>query len=201
MCTTFLLIDYENVQPTDLKRLHDMPCKVRLFVGANQARIPVTLASALQPLGANAEYVLLESSGHNALDFHIAYYIGELSSQEPGATFCIVSKDTGFDPLIQHLTLRGVPVRRFGCVGDVEALHAPAGSLDDSRIDQAMTHLDKLKAARPRKRPTLLSTLRSVAFRNELSEAQVVAVLDALCRRGFVRLEGEKVSYAPAAPC
>ena len=87
--TNYVLVDYENVQTTDLAMLRDGPCKVKVFLGANQAKIPVALAAALQELGANAEYVLLQSSGSNALDFHIAYYIGVLSAQEPSASFHI----------------------------------------------------------------------------------------------------------------
>jgi len=97
--TNYVLVDYENVQPTALAMLRDAsrcfamlrdgPCKVKVFLGANQAKIPVALAAALQELGANAEYVLLQSSGSNALDFHIAYYIGVLSAQEPSASFHI----------------------------------------------------------------------------------------------------------------
>ena len=105
--TNYVLIDYENVQPTDLALLRDAPVKVKVFLGANQAKIPVALAAALQGLGANAEYVLLESSGSNALDFHIAYYIGLLSAQEATAFFHIISKDTGFDPLVKHLKDQG----------------------------------------------------------------------------------------------
>ena len=67
----------------------------------------LSLAAALQTLGSSAEYVTLETTGANALDFHIAYYIGVLSSQDPSAFFHVISKDTGFDPLIKHL--KGMP--------------------------------------------------------------------------------------------
>lgn len=63
MRTNHILIDYENVQPTDLAKLGDGPFKVKVFLGPNQAKVPVALANALQALGKNAEYILLESSG------------------------------------------------------------------------------------------------------------------------------------------
>jgi hypothetical protein len=61
--------DYENVQPKELALLRGGHFKVKLFLGASQAKIPVALAAALHALGTNAEYVLLESRGPNALDF------------------------------------------------------------------------------------------------------------------------------------
>ena len=55
MRTNFVLVDYENVQPKDLSLLKDGPFNVKIFLGPNQSKIPVTLASALQPLGNSVE--------------------------------------------------------------------------------------------------------------------------------------------------
>ena len=44
----YILIDYENVQPKNLTILNGHPFKVLVFVGANQAKVPFELASALQ---------------------------------------------------------------------------------------------------------------------------------------------------------
>lgn len=74
--TNYVLIDYENVQPKDLGLLRDGPFKVKIFLGKHQDKIPVSLATALQALGSDAEYIALDYSGKNALDFHIAYYLG-----------------------------------------------------------------------------------------------------------------------------
>ncbi len=95
--TNYVLVDFENVQPKDIGLLKDGPFKVKVFLGPNQSKIPVALAAALQSLGESAEYIILETAGNNALDFHIAYYIGALSAAEPTAFFHIISKDSGFD--------------------------------------------------------------------------------------------------------
>ena len=79
MRTNFVLVDYENVQPKDIGLLQGGPFKVKVFLGPKQSKVSVALDEALQPLGGNAEYVLLETAGNNAVDFHIAYYIGILS--------------------------------------------------------------------------------------------------------------------------
>ncbi len=116
MRTNFVLVDFENVQPKDLGLLKDDLFKVKLFLGPNQSKIPVALASSLQSLGNNAEYIVLETAGNNALDFHIAYYIGLLSAEDPSAFFHIISKDSGFDPLIKHLKGRKVFAQRSTCI-------------------------------------------------------------------------------------
>ena len=119
MRTNIILVDYENVQPRDIGLLNGGPFKVKVFLGPNQSKVPVTLAAALQTLGGNAEYVPLETVGNNAVDFHIAYYIGVLSSEDPAAYFHIISKDSGFDPLIKHLRGRKIFVQRSTCIADI----------------------------------------------------------------------------------
>ena len=103
MAVNYVLIDFENVQPRNLEILRHHSFRVLVFVGANQSKVPIDLATAMQALGASAQYVKIEGSGKNALDFHIAYYIGEFAAKEPGAHFHIISRDSGFDPLIRHL--------------------------------------------------------------------------------------------------
>ena len=192
--TNYVLIDYENVQPPDLALLKDGPFKVKVFLGANQAKIPITLAAALQQLGANAEYILLASSGSNALDFHIAYYIGNLSAQEPSAFFHVVSKDTGFDPLIAHLRTKGMLAQRSTSISSMPCFRPPLPAAIDAQVDTVVAHLARLKAAKPRAHKTLLSTLHAL-FKKELSGPQLNALFAALCKRGIVKLDGTKVSY------
>ena len=82
---TNVLIDYENVQSEDLSALKQDNFRIIVFVGARQTKIPFETAVALQQLGSNAEYVKISGSGPNALDFHIAFYIGQLAEKDPEA--------------------------------------------------------------------------------------------------------------------
>src|SRR5690606_19399178 len=43
------LIDFENVQPTGVGRLVPGTCRIMLFLGQNQNKVPVELTRALQP--------------------------------------------------------------------------------------------------------------------------------------------------------
>lgn len=98
------LIDFENVQPTGVGRLVPGACRIMLFLGQNQNKVSVELTRALQPFGTDVEYLSIAGSGPNAVDFHIAFYIGHLAPRHPWAKFTIVSGDTGFDPLVRHLS-------------------------------------------------------------------------------------------------
>lgn len=107
------LIDYESIQPRHLETWADEDTHVTVFVGAHQERLPFDLVAAMQALGARARYVKIGRAGKNALDFHLAFHLGELVARNPEATYRIVSKDGGFDALIADLQARGLAVERL----------------------------------------------------------------------------------------
>lgn len=111
-----VLIDHENVQPTGLKLLDRQDMRVWIFVGASQTKISSELAITAQQMGERARYVRISGNGANALDFHIAYYLGKLVSQTPDAYFHVISKDTGYDPLIEHLRANKAKVYRAAAI-------------------------------------------------------------------------------------
>lgn len=196
----YILIDYENVQPTDLTLLHEQPVHVKVFLGSHQTKIPVSLASAIQLLGSHAEYILLQSTGRNALDFHIAYYLGQLSAADPGGVFHIVSKDAGFDPLIKHLTKKGMAVQRYPRLCDIPFCKGSAPPEDSSRLRLVLSDLIRRKASKPRTEKTLRSTIAAL-FKKELTDAELDGLFQSLCERGIVKLEDGKVTYElPASP-
>lgn len=121
----FILIDFENVQPTSIGSLTPGGCKLVLFLGQNQSKVPVALSRALQPFGTDVEYLQISGSGPNAVDFHIAFYIGRLAASHPDARFTIVSKDTGFDPLVKHLASLKIACHRAASIGGSVKLPTP----------------------------------------------------------------------------
>lgn len=198
--TNYVLVDFENVQPKDIGLLKDGPFKVKIFLGPNQSKIPVSLAAALQSLGENAEYIILETAGNNALDFHIAYYIGALSADEPAAFFHVISKDSGFDPLLKYLKGKKIFALRSTCIADIPYFKPSLPATPEAQVEAVIADLVRRKASKPRTQKTLLSTLHAL-FKKELSEQQLAGLFAELCKRGIVKVEGTKVSYAlPTEP-
>lgn len=112
MAKPFFLIDFENVQPKALDRLKPGDARIKVFLGEQQSKLMLDVVQALQPFGADAEYIQITGSGPDAVDFHIAYFIGRLAAAEADAAFNIISKDKGFDPLVRYLNDRGIACRR-----------------------------------------------------------------------------------------
>lgn len=190
----YILIDYENVQPKSLAILNGHPYKVIVFVGANQAKVPFELAESLQKLGNKAEYIKISSNGSNALDFHIAFYIGQLAERDPNAHFHIISKDTGFDPLIKHLKDKKIFVRRKRTISEIQVLATSSAKSEDEKIDTIVKYLANRGQARPRKVKTLSNTINAL-FMKTLEEKEIIKLVEVLKKKKYIVVENESVSY------
>ena len=200
MKTNYVLIDFENVTPDNLDLLDQEWIRVFLFVGKNQTKLPFPMVKAIQKLGSRAEYVEMTGTGHNALDFHIAFYIGRISATDKDAYFHIVSNDTGFDPLIAHLKQAHIFADRVSNVGEITALaQANAASKSpEERICFAKVRLIRPNVTRPRSRKTLTSHVAAM-FLKTLTDEDVAAVVDGLFKCGCVREDGKRLIYSDEA--
>lgn len=190
-----MLVDYENVQPKTLMALAgDQPFKVLLFVGASQAKVTFEVAESMQALGANASYVKISGNGSNALDFHVAYYIGRIACEDPTAFFHIISKDSGFDPLIAHLKTKEILAARHEHVTEIPLLKTANSKTLAEKVDVVIANLKQRGASRPRTVKALSSTIGSL-LRKQLSEGDIKAILAELLKAGHAVMDGTKVSY------
>ena len=98
-----LLIDFENIQPQNLNRLPTEDTHVWLFLGALHKSLPVGLVQSLLRFGERVHLVQLQKSGKNALDFYLSYYLGQITATDPEAHIGILSRDGGYDVLVEHI--------------------------------------------------------------------------------------------------
>ncbi len=126
MTLTYILVDFENVQPqvADLGLLRGDDFRVRIFHGVHQNKFDVGMYKALQPLGDKMELVQSDRQGPDVLDFHISFYLGRLLQQNlelqrpaaQAARFFVISKDRGFDSLIVHIRSLGFEAHRVATI-------------------------------------------------------------------------------------
>lgn len=102
---THALVDWENVQPDEatLRSLVPGVSDAWVFHGPSQRGI----ASRFEGFGDQATLVPIARSGKNALDFHLAFYMGYIAARQPGARFVVVSNDKGYGPMIEHAAALG----------------------------------------------------------------------------------------------
>ncbi|MDF3130899.1 PIN domain-containing protein [Kiritimatiellaeota bacterium B1221] len=194
MKNNYILIDFENVQPKNLELLQGHNFKVLVFVGENQKNIPIQLAETLQKLGEDGSYVRIDGNGKNALDFHIAYYIGKIAETDNEAFFHIISKDTGFNPLITHLKKQKIFALREKDISEIPLLQISNSSSPDERIDAIVKNLANKGSSRPRKTKTLGNTINSL-FQKTLEEREITQIIQEMQKRKLITIDKENISY------
>jgi len=198
-----VFVDFENVHQIDLSIVGKKAVSFTLLLGAKQTKLDAELVEKLMENAAAVQLVRLAKSGRNALDFALSYYVGRAAITDPTAYFHIVSKDKGFDPLIEHLRSRHIQARRHD---DCSSLtfsaksKAPAAPSDDL-LDVVIKHLSKKTTGKPKTRATLVSTL-GTHLGKKANAARVEELVKELFARNFVRLADDKKSldfHLPAA--
>ena len=201
-----LFVDYENVTRVDLGAIPS-DVIVPFFFGASQKSVPTDFLKAALKLGDRFVPIDIEGQGKNALDFHIAFYLGEHLAKNGRVKGIVLSKDKGFDPLVKHLRARGFDVRRASILADAfPAVDAAKPKMASSRttveasagnalsVASALAFLRKMQPkARPRKREGLISHLRS--HYHKASEAEVQRVIDQLIAEKKVGEVDGKMAY------
>ena len=194
MSKNYILIDFENVQPKNLELLVGHPFDVYVFVGATQTKVSFELASAMQLLGDNAKYIKISSTGRNALDFHIAYYLGEFVTKDQDGEYHVISRDTGFDPLIEHLRDKKIKVKRRKDLAEIPPLRQVPEASEDDKIKAIMKNLKDRGTSRPRKVKTLKNTLNHL-FTTKLDDPELDRLIKELEKKQVINIKQGNVTY------
>ncbi len=199
MITNYIFIDYENVQPKSIELPDGYDFKVIIFTGAKQNKIPIKLTSSLQKLGDIVEYIQIGRSSKNALDFHITFYIGRFYEKDPKGYFHIISKDKGYDSLIEHLREKSVLIKRSDKIEDIPILNHSNNqhiSFED-RVDIVIEYLKKRANAKPLKYKTLFNTINASIFHRKLNEEEINRIIENLKNRYFIVTDlNDKLRYS-----
>jgi len=189
-----VLIDYENVQPNVAEALAAPIFKVWVFLEVQQTKVKVDLLELVQRKGDDARIIKMSSSGRNSLDFHMSYYVGMLSTQQPDGYFHLIAKDTGMDSLIEHLKGRGISVARWPDVFDIPIVKAPAHVPEDDKLSRIMEYLLCRGKQRPAKMKTWLGSV-SALFQPKLNAAECMQLIEQLKGNGVLEVIGTKLTY------
>lgn len=197
----FQLVDHENTGRIDFSTIAD-DITVILFFGATQNSVPRSYTLAAKRLGDRYLEIDIAGQGKNALDFHIAFYLGEILTQNPKAECTILSNDKGFDPLIVHLRERGLAVSRQATKLPATKNQPPRSVAQKFNPDILTPHAQEAyqfllatqKPKRPRKRKSLSNHLFS-HFRNKLTEPATQQLVAELISKSAVSENNQSITY------
>lgn len=127
---TYLLVDFENLQPPaeHVTQIRGQCYRLWVFHGPHQNKFAADMVVAWQPLGDQVRFIQSTKTGKNALDFHIAFCLGQVQQQNANTAhetkYVVVSKDGGFDPLFDYMRSLGCAVGKADSIPDALALAA-----------------------------------------------------------------------------
>ncbi len=100
---TYYLIDYENTGENGLDGIENLDSRGRviIFYSENADKMSFDLHQMLQECSASIEFKKITTGKKNALDFQLATYLGYLMAKAEGGNFYIVSKDLGYEVLLE----------------------------------------------------------------------------------------------------
>lgn len=218
MKTHYILIDYENVPVKSLALLKGKPFRVGVFLGPKNTRLATEFVLAMRDLGAQGDYIQIEAAGPNALDFHIAYYLGRLLEARAADSYHIISKDKGFDALVAHVNQTGIACERADSIeamscwpkpvpakaavakpaeaaAPAKAAAKPATKMKaDQVVKKIVGYLRGLEAGKPKSEKTLKGKIRNWCGAG-YSDKEIDAVFSRLVKQGFVTITAGKVGY------
>ena len=106
----------------------------------------------------------------------------------------MISKDTGFNPLMRHLKTAGISCRRLSSLGDIPGLKEAAIKPTSDPIQRVLANFAKRGAAKPRTLKTLRSSLKHLLGAQGTEEA-VDKLVGELERLSAIKLADGKVTY------
>ena len=148
----------------------------------------------MQSLGDKASYLQISGSGNNALDFHIAYYLGDLISTDPKGCFHVISRDTGYDQLIKHLKGKNLNVARRKDLFDIPWLSSVNKEPPSEQVFAIVNNLSARGPSRPRKVKTLRNSINSL-FGNKLETDEIDNLVHNLEKQKYITIDKDNVSY------
>ena len=121
--------------------------------------------------------------------------LGRLAAEDPGGFFHIISKDTGFDPLIAHLKEKRIFCKRSATIDAIPVLRSLTEAPKDEQVDGVIEKLKGMPKSRPQKEKTL-RTMISAWFGKKLDDAALDRIVGELAKRKVVILDQGKVRYS-----
>lgn len=180
-------VDYENVGSLEGFSLLDYE-RVFLFCGPKNTKIKLGELPSTE--FCRIELIGIKTIGANNLDFHIAFHLGRLhESAAKDIEFHIITNDTGFNGLINHLKKIDRPCKRISTKNKVYSIElSECANLVVSRIKQ----IDGRK--RPRKKPSLINWINSQC-KHMNSEVSAEKIYEELRLSGNISVGTSGVTY------
>ena len=114
----FYLVDYENVNTEGMQGVELLSAvdEVIIFYSHYADRLTFDLHQRINLSQAAVQYIKVDACKKNGLDFQLVTYLGYLIARTPESNFYIVSKDNGFQSVVQFWEERQIAVSQLDSI-------------------------------------------------------------------------------------
>lgn len=214
-----VFVDLENVKEVEMSMLGRKNFIVHLFLGPMNKKLDVEVVERLLDYSQAVKMIRSPKAGKDALDFVLAYHLGQAVLTDPKAYFHLLTRDEGFDSLVELLKARHVKVKRHSNWQEMEVAlksgaaatngHGVANGATKSPVNggpekspllsheavKFLVNLTKSAKNRPKKKATLVTHAKSLLGKgaNDGDGEKVVAEL---LKAGHLKIDDKgAVSY------
>ncbi len=190
--TPWGFVDYENVGSLEAV---DLGKYQRVFVFLGPKNTKLKLGDASSAAFCTLEIMALKTTGANNLDFHLAFHLGRFHEiANEGVEFHVITNDSGFDGLINHIKKLGRKCRRVPTNKTEKPAKPPAAELSPC----AALIIDRLAPmdgrTRPRKKAKLVNWIKSQCAQL-LNGAEPASFYEELKQAKIIRESGSDITY------
>lgn len=191
----YVLIDYENVHNIDLKPLLNQEIHIMVFHSEDQKFTSDFTTRAIDLGKEKIELIKMKGHGKNALDFHIAFFMGKLLRNQKDLEFYVISKDNGFEPLVNFIKDREeIPAYIKPSVADIPMLKHNDQIAKDNYQFVVKTLSDPARLNKPKTMIALKKEIFSKCGR-KISDLQVEEMIIKLKTEEIIECDGGKIIY------
>ncbi len=179
-----VFVDFENVKTVDRSVVASKNLRLYLFLGPQNKKLDIAVVECLLEHAQTVQMIRSPKAGKNALDFVLAYHLGQAVLTEPKAHFHIISKDTGFDALIDLLKSKNIKAKRHPDWTALSLQSAPAAPAPAAKhpakpspaptktslsaaAEKMLDSLKKSATIRPKKNKTLITYARNFSGKDK----------------------------------
>ena len=206
-----IFVDFENVQTLNPELPGLSATSLTLLIGPTQ-NLNGTFVEQLMALTKEVRLLRIGRPGKNALDFVLAYELGRLAMMDPAASFHVISKDKGYDSLLEHLQARSIDAHRHNDYSDLPCLvsspevktvqekakspakpkpgvpQSPKKAKEIPLWKMAVNHLKSRPRSRPKKKKGLANALAHLPGGPKSPQASD-ALIEELATKGHLKIE------------
>jgi hypothetical protein len=195
MKKTVILIDYENIQNVDLKLLLGRDVLIKVFHNVSQKFSSSFTSLAIEFGKERIELIQISGSGKNAADFHIAYVLGVLAGKMVNPSFQIISKDSGFGPLVDFIKNHDhIDCLQAARISGILCSENNGGNSNKDHYSAVVESLSNPKSPKPKKVASLRNQIVSICHK-KITEEQVEEIIGKLVDEKLITRKNDSIAY------